>query len=243
MLASAFHQFRLCKLKNWRKKMNYNFARWQTARAGKLMHAALLAGCVLGMVTLADAQNTKRPTTPAEITPPAGNSALLLGRGVGTQGYVCLPTPTGASWTVNGARPEATLFETFFGQDFQIITHFLSPNTNPNQAAPNPLPFANATWQSSLDSSKVWAQTVHSIAAGTDPSCPNDGAIGCLLLQSIGTQPGPTGGKGMTKITFIQRLNTRGGLAPADGCSTAADVGHQRLVPYSADYFFFHKDN
>jgi hypothetical protein len=118
----------------------------------------------------------------------------------------------------------------------------LSPNTNPNEAAPNPLAFGNATWQSSLDSSKVWAQTVHSIVAGSDASCPNDGAIGCLLLQSIGSQQGPTGGKGMIKTTFIQRLNTKGGSAPADGCSTSADVGSQTLVPYTADYYFFRKN-
>ena len=49
------------------------------------------------------------PTTPAAITPPAGSAAFLVGHAVGTQGYVCLPTSTGASWTVNAARPEATL--------------------------------------------------------------------------------------------------------------------------------------
>jgi hypothetical protein len=36
-------------------------------------------------------------------------------------------------------------------------------------------------------------------------------------------------------------LNTRGGSAPADsaGCLSAGDVGHQLLVPYTADYFFY----
>jgi hypothetical protein len=124
-------------------------------------------------------------------------------------------------------------------QEIQIITHFLSPNTNPNANPANPLPFGNATWQSSVDSSKVWAQALHSIAAGSDPSCPNAGAIGCLLLQSIGSQQGPAGGKVLTKATFIQRLNTKGGSAPADGCATIADVGKQVLVPYSADYYLF----
>ena len=86
------------------------------------------------------------------------------------------------------SRPEATLFASFFGQDVQIITHFLSPDTNPNEAAPSPLPFGSATWQSSFDSSRVWGQVLHSnsIPAGSDPSCPNTGAIPCLLLQSIG---------------------------------------------------------
>src|SRR5215831_2686705 len=47
------------------------------------------------------------------------------------------------------------------------------------------------------------------------------------------------GGKVMTHVTFVQRLNTKGGAAPADGCSTAGDVGKQTLVPYTADYYFF----
>jgi len=182
------------------------------------------------------------PATPAIITPPAGNSAFLLGHGVGTQGYVCLPSGPGASWTVNGARPEATLFTSVFGEAFQIITHFLSPNTNPNEFAPNPLPFGNVTWQSSFDSSKVWAQAQHAIPAGSHPSCPNAGSIGCVLLQVIGSEQGPAGGKSLTKTTFIQRLNTNGGSAPATGCLVSGDVGKQVLVPYTADYFFFRAD-
>ena len=165
--------------------------------------SALILTCALGGA--AEAQQVTPPPTSTKITSPAGNTAFLLGHGVGTQGYVCLPTSAGtttASWTINNARPEATLFETFYGQEFQIITHFLSPNTNPNQFALDPLPFGNATWQSSLDSSKVWAQTVNSVAAGSESSCPNMGAIGCLLLQAIGSQPGPAGCKVMTSPTF-----------------------------------------
>src|SRR5207237_8406488 len=112
--------------------------------------------------------------------------AFLVGHAQGTQGYVCLPTSTGASWTVNGARPEATLFTTIFGQAVQIITHFLSPNTNPIEGvAPNPLPFANATWQSSFDSSQVWAQTIHAIPAGSD-GWPNAGLIAWMLMRVMG---------------------------------------------------------
>jgi hypothetical protein len=55
----------------------------------------------------------------------------------------------------------------------------------------------------------------------------------------IGADAGPTGGNFLTQTTFIQRLNTKGGSAPATGCSVASDVGKQALVPYSADYFFF----
>ena len=192
-------------------------------------------------------QNLTTPVTPAIITPPDGQSLFLVAPAVGTQGYICLPTSTGAatvSWTVKPSRPQATLFQHVFGQDVQIATHFLSPDANPNGAAPGPLPFGSATWQSSFDTSKVWAQVLHSnsIPAGSDPSCPNGGAIPCLLLESIGSQPGPSGGTILSKTTFIQRLNTRGGLAPADGCSTQADVGSQKLVPYNADYYFYRKN-
>src|SRR6266498_4095037 len=201
--------------------MSYNLDRQteKTARVRRLFVAALALGCAFATVTRAQAQNITPPPAPPLITPPAGNSAFLVGHAVGTQGYVCLPASPGAStasWTVKGARPEATLFQRFFGQDFQIITHFLSPDTNPNEAAPNPLPFGSATWQSSFDSSKVWAQVLHqnAIPGGSDPSCPNTNSIACLLLQSIGSQEGPTGGKLLSKTTFIQRLNTKGGLAP-----------------------------
>jgi hypothetical protein len=90
----------------------------------------------------------------------------------------------------------------------------------------------------------VWGQVLHSntIPAGSDPSCPNAGSIPCLLLESIGSQEGPAGGKTMTKVTFVQRLNTNGGSAPADGCLVPGDVGKQTLVPYTADYYFFRKD-
>ena len=230
--------------------MSYNVDQQtkKTARVRRLFAAALALGCAFGTVAHAQTQNITSPTTPPLITPPAGNSAFLVGHAFGTQGYICLPTSTGAStasWTVKAARPEATLFQSLFGYDFQIITHFLSPNEKPNDAATQPLPFGNATWQSSFDSSKVWAQVLNSntIPAGSDPSCPNTGSIACLLLQSVGSQQGPTGGTILSKTTFIQRLNTKGGSAPDDGCSTSADVGNQTLVPYTADYFFFRKDN
>jgi hypothetical protein len=221
---------------------------------GRTAHSIIRGGLLAAVVVATAAQDKAQdkdkddeitfsllppPATPAAITPPAGNSAFLAGHAVGTQGYVCLPMGSGASWTVNAARPEATLFTNIFGDAHQIITHFLSPNTNPNGFAPRPLAFGNATWQSSFDSSKVWGQQLQAIPAGSDASCPNAGAIACLLLQAIGSEQGPGGGKIMTRTTFIQRLNTSGGSAPASGCSVPADVGKQTLVPYTADYFFF----
>lgn len=210
----------------------------------RILLAAVLVLLIwaFGLVIWASAQKATSRTTPGAITPPPGNHLFLVGHAVGTQGYVCLPSGTGASWTVNSSRPEATLFAGTTGHKVQIINHYLSPDTNPNQFALKPLPFGSATWQSSLDGSKVWGQVLQAIPAGSDASCPNAGAIGCLLLQSIGSEEGPAGGKIMTRTTFIQRLNTQGGSAPATGCSVATDVGKQTLVPYTADYYFFRTD-
>jgi Protein of unknown function (DUF3455) len=55
----------------------------------------------------------------------------------------------------------------------------------------------------------------------------------------VGAQDGPTGGDKLSETTFIQRLNTSGGVAPSTGCTQSTDVGQMALVPYTADYFFY----
>jgi hypothetical protein len=224
------------------KKMNYKLFQQarNTARVRSLFVAALVLASAFGTVTQAAAQKVTPPPTPTDITAPAGNSAFLVGHAFGSQGYVCLPDPVngGTSWIINPARPEATLFVDVFGQPVQIITHFASINANPKPGVSVPLG-GNATWQSSFDTSKVWAKAVGHIAAGSDAaSCPNNGAIDCLLLQSIGNQEGPTGGQLLANVSFVQRLNTKGGSAPTTACS----VGQTQLVPYTADYFFYRAD-
>src|SRR6266478_9188781 len=163
--------------------MSYKFNQQttETARVRGLFGAALLLACACGTVTLAAAQVTP-PPTPDDIAVPAGNSPYLVGHAFGSQGYTCLPTSTGGTAWNPTARPEATLFTDFFGQQFQIITHFQSINENPKAGVIVPLS-GNATCQGSLDSSRVWAVKMKGI--DPDPnveSCPNTGSIQCLLL-------------------------------------------------------------
>jgi hypothetical protein len=175
------------------------------------------------------------PQVPFNLEVPAGNTLFLKGEAHGTQNYICMPSATGFSWTF--FSPQATLFFTLRwpGGDFQhqIITHFLSPN--PDEGG-----IARATWQSSIDTSAVWAR-MRPNGSSTDPNYVAAGAIPWLSLEQVGKEAGPTGGETLTHTTFIQRLNTSGGLAPATGCSSAANVGSSALVPYSADYFFYRK--
>ena len=174
------------------------------------------------------------PPLPAGLAPvPAGNVAFLVGHAVGTQNYVCKPSGAGVAYVL--FTPEATLF----GEDGgQIITHYFSPNPNPLDPNIDPKVVADgairATWQY-RDTSTVWAKVHQPNGAVTvDPN-----AIAWLLLDVVGAQKGPTGGDKLTGTTFIQRLNTTGGLAPSTGCASLTDVGNTAFVPYTADYFFY----
>src|SRR5258708_34779965 len=86
------------------------------ARGRSLFAAALVLGCALGTVTNAAAQKIASPKTPDAITPPAGNTAFLVGHAFGTQGYTCLPTRTGGTALSTSPRPEATRLLDFFGR-------------------------------------------------------------------------------------------------------------------------------
>src|SRR4051812_45363955 len=118
----------------------------------KLAMAGLLATALDCSVALA-ADGLTAPPVPGNIQVPAGNTLYLKGEAQGTQNYICLPSATGFSWTF--FSPQATLFFTFkwFGSDIrqQIITHFLSPNPTEGGTP-------RATWQSSVDTSAVWAR-------------------------------------------------------------------------------------
>lgn len=190
----------------------------------------------LGLVTTialpcaARAQGVTPPPVPANIEVPSGNHVYLLGRGVGTQNYVCAPTKSigRVAWTL--FTPQATLFDDAGGQ---LTAHFFSPNPVEGNTV------VRATWRDSQDSSTVWARAN---ASSSDPAFVNSNAIAWVLLEAVGTEAGPTGGANLTRTTFIQRLNTVGGLAPSTGCDVPTDVGNKAFMPYTADYFFFTKN-
>ena len=175
------------------------------------------------------------PPVPANIQVPAGNEAFLVGHGVGTQNYVCRPSGSGFAFVL--FTPQATLFK---DNDKQLITHFFSPN--PFEANTDPTVVGDrrirVTWEDSKDTSTVWAKLNQ---PSTDAAFVAPGAVAWLLLEVVGAQNGPTGGDALTATTFIQRLNTSGGVAPSTGCAKATDVGNEAFVPYTADYFFYKK--
>lgn len=60
------------------------------------------------------------------------------------------------------------------------------------------------------------------------------GNIPALLLEAVATAAGDDGDR-LVKTTWVQRLNTSGGVAPAGMCTPGATVA----VPYTTDYVFW----
>jgi hypothetical protein len=87
--------------------------------------------------------------------------------------------------------------------------------------------FAGPTWESA-DGSQVKGNLVAS-----EPS-PDPDAIPWLRLIAAEHH----GSGVMSPITTIQRLHTKAGKAPKDGCD-AAHEGKETRSPYEADYLFY----
>jgi Protein of unknown function (DUF3455) len=105
--------------------------------------------------------------------------------------------------------PEATLFKTN-GTPKEMGSHFLNFSTG------------RPVWMLK-DGSSVEAARKVAAPGGT-------GNIALLLLESVATTGDRLGG-----TTYVQRLNTSGGVAPAGTCTP----GDHAAVPYTADYFFW----
>jgi hypothetical protein len=206
---------------------------------------ALAVAFAVALPQPARAATVTPPPVPTKIKVPSGNIAFLVGHGVGTQNYICLPSGSGFAYTL--FTPEASLFKPEDNTK-QLITHFFSPNRTPT-ALGEKEDTIRVTWQDSRDTSTVWAKldtnldgSPASASASSDPDFVAKGAVNWLRLKAVGAEVGPDGGDTLSDTTFIQRLNTSGGLAPTD-CASSADVGQQAFEPYTADYFFYTEDS
>ena len=83
-----------------------------------------------------------------------------------------------------------------------------------------------ATWESK-DSSKLTGAQVAVAPAGA----------GNIPLQLVKANPA-MGQGAMSGMTYIQRVATQGGVAPASAC-TAETKGRKEVVNYEADYIFW----
>jgi hypothetical protein len=178
--------------------------------------AVALGACAITL--RADPGNDNRaPDVPASLHVPEGNKVSFHTYAVGVQIYVATAStnsPTGFVWTFRA--PEAVLFDAD-GNIVGIHYAFAGP-TRP-------------AWESESGSRVVGARTVPPVTV--DPS-----AIPWLILNVVSTD---TIGPGIfERTTYIQRVNTTGGLAPST-LPTAA--GQEAQVPYTAEYYFYRATN
>ena len=148
-----------------------------------------------------------------DITPPIGNGLKFTLHAKGIQIYDCkgnTTTPVTYSWVFRS--PVATLSS---GEDENrnAVIHYAGPR-----------------WKSirQSDISAVQGTKCQSIVSDNLNSIPQ------LLLSATQVTPGHLFGD----VTFIQRVNTTGGIAPTTGCDTST-VGAEADVPYAADYKFY----
>ena len=87
--------------------------------------------------------------------------------------------------------------------------------------------FAGPSWEAN-DGSRVTGKAVANVPSPDSESIP-------WLLVSVVSRSGEGV---LTPVTSVQRINTKGGKAPASSCDTA-HIGQELRVPYSADYEFF----
>lgn len=145
----------------------------------------------------------------ADIAVPAGHTLAMTALGTGELAYECKAKANMAdAWEWVFAGPMAVLVD---------------------KASNKPVGkyYAGPTWEAA-DGSKVTGKQL-----AVSPS-PNAASIPLQLVQAAPA----TGNGAMSGVTYIQRMNTRGGIAPADACG-AANAGAKKTVKYEADYLFF----
>lgn len=145
---------------------------------------------------------------PEPVRVPAGQRLALETVGVGDITYECRPKAASAGQ-----------YEwSFVGPDArlmdrrgQVVGRYYGPP---------------ATWESA-DGSKVTATQL--AVAPAEP--------GNIPLQLVKANPA-TGNGAMSGVTYIQRVATRGGVAPAAAC-TQETAGQKQVVQYQADYLLY----
>ena len=149
------------------------------------------------------------PVDPLDPRTYAPNSKLFLAvNATGVQKYTC---QANGAWLFTD--PEAGLYRPTRARK-RIGTHVL------NFATGRPV------WQLE-DGSSVEAARKAAAPGGT-------GNIPWLLLEAVATTAGSDDER-LTSTTWVQRLNTSGGVAPAETCTP----GDTLAVPYSTDYVFW----
>jgi hypothetical protein len=180
----------------------------RTFRAIAVAVVLLVLGQALNLPMSVAASAGEPPTVPEAIAVPPGSVLLFSRHAKGVQIYECLS----GEWAFHA--PRALLFDPESNQPTGIHYGGIDRGLTPGP-----------WWESLDDGSRIRAGKALSA-----PS-PNPDSIPLLRLEVLERQ-----GSGVfSPVSYIQRLNTQGGVGPSGAC----EPGTQRRVPYTADYYFY----
>ena len=183
----------------------------QTIRLARISRIARITAAASILVSLTACSSTLiAPETPAAISVPAGNQLVMIAVGSGDLTYECrVKANSTVAYEWVFAGPNAVLSD----KNGMILGKY----------------YGGPTWESN-DGSKVTGKQI-AIAPASATAIP-------LQLVKANAVPNAPAMGAMTDISYIQRLNTMGGIAPTDSCSID-NLGAKKLVKYQADYFFY----
>jgi Protein of unknown function (DUF3455) len=175
---------------------------------GVLSLASLLAACASGTSGMQAMKAFDQTALPAAVQVPAGNKVVLETVGTGQITYEC---------RAKANMPNA--FEwVFVGPDAKLLDR-KGKEIGKYFGPP-------ATWQAA-DGSKVTATQLAVAPA----------QAGAIPLQLV--KANPAMGEGAMKgVSYIQRVATQGGVAPAKTCDAGMQSAKE-IVKYQADYIFW----
>jgi hypothetical protein len=166
------------------------------------------------------------PTVPSLIAAPAGVTLLGGYRGSGSQIYTCTPRASDAGDAALTGTWVNTAVATLYGDNCAAAVQHSYTSTSP----PSPM------WTSVDDGSAVVGARINALAAPV----PDGGDGGATAIPWLLLRAASNSGEGIfTNVTFLQRVDTVGGLGPAGDCDPTSDAARVISVPYSATYFFY----
>lgn len=167
----------------------------------------------------------------------------------GAQIYECRQGGSGYAWVL--LRPEAGLqpiaTQPVPGLNKLVLDHFRYPG-GVDFGPPTDTPPAGPSWRVSAPALSqgvpMFGQTlfigaIEAMAANGPGNIPLLRAANVARIdQGLPIDPFSRTSPDGSRVGYVLRLNTMGGIAPTTGCSAAADVGQRYRSPYVADYYF-----
>ena len=170
----------------------------------------LVVGCLFAISSVMSVK-ANVPPPPARniaIRVPDGQKVVLKALGKGVQIYTCVATPA-----------DPAKFDWSFKAPEAKLTNKMGKKVAKHYKGP--------TWEAN-DGSKVVGEVLKKADA------PRPGAVPWLLLKAKTNEGTGT----FARVTYIQRVDTEGGVAPAGGCDQA-HVNNEARIPYKANYYFY----